>query len=196
MVKKLGIRIGLAVLVMAALSPSANRLGGQETEKAVPLPPLTVSKDAPLLLEETPAAKDTGSGGGTKIPPGRRLMCYDCHVNYFEEQLAAVHAEKAVTCVDCHGASEAHKNDESNTTPPQIMYPRETIDAKCRECHKTHDAAAAAVIARWQDRGLQKLGPAELACTDCHGSHRLKIRTIRWDKKTRKLLPFAKPVAK
>ena len=29
-------------------------------------------------------------------------------------------------------------------------------------------------------------------CTDCHGDHRLRLRTVRWDKKTGKLLRSGK----
>jgi len=33
-----------------------------------------------------------------------------------------------------------------------------------------------------------KTDPDKIVCTDCHGEHRMKVRTIIWDKKTGKLL--------
>ena len=106
-----------------------------------------------------------------------------------DSALAVVHARQDITCVECHGESEAHTSDEDNTTPPQVLYPREGIAKKCSACHRVHDATAVAVITRWQERGLQKNDPQTLVCTDCHGDHRLRVRTIHWDKKTGKLLP-------
>ncbi len=44
------------------------------------------------------------------------------------------------------------------------------------------------VIARLLERCPEKTNPAALVCTDCHGEHRLKVRTVVWDKETRKLL--------
>ena len=68
------------------------------------------------------------------------------------------------------------------------MYPPEAIAEKCAECHEEHDAPAVEVIARWQERCPKKTDPSTIVCTDCHGDHRLKIRTVRWNKKTRKLI--------
>jgi hypothetical protein len=82
----------------------------------------------------------------------------------------------------------AHRNDEANITPPDILYPSAKIDAACHQCHKAHDAPAAKVIKRWQERCPAKTNPKDILCTDCHGQHRLKLRTVRWDKETRKLL--------
>lgn len=73
------------------------------------------------------------------------------------------------------------------------MYPRERIVAKCRECHKSHDVAASAVILRWQQRDLQKINPKELVCTDCHGAHRMRVRTVHWNRHTGKLISEEKP---
>ena len=28
----------------------------------------------------------------------------------------------------------------------------------------------------------------DIVCIDCHGQHRLKIRTVRWDKQTKELI--------
>ena len=106
--------------------------------------------------------------------------------------MVVVHAKANVGCVKCHGQSVAHRNDEANVTPPEIMYSAAKIDAACRKCHDTHDAAATKVLARWQERCARRLDPKLIVCTDCHGEHRMKVRTVHWDKDTRKLLG-AKP---
>ena len=68
----------------------------------------------------------------------------------------------------------------------------EKTDVLCKECHETHDITAAAVIRKWQKRTGQKEQVEPIVCTDCHGNHRLKLRSVRWDKKTGKLLPGTK----
>ena len=145
-------------------------------------PPLVVDEDDPLLLDE-PAKDEEPAAKRAENQP-----CFVCHVNYTREELVFTHAAQNVGCVDCHGDSFAHRNDENNTTPPDTMYPSENIDKACKECHETHDVPAAAVVAHWLKRYPKKPMPKLIVCTDCHGAHRLKLRTVRWDKKTRKLL--------
>jgi len=148
-------------------------------------PPLVVGKDAPTLP----------GGPGEAKPKGKVAdngACFVCHANYKAEPLALDHAKQKLGCAGCHGPSDAHCNDENNTTPPDTLFPADRIDPACRKCHATHDAPAAKVIARWRERCPTKTDPATIVCTDCHGRHRLRVRTVRWDKRTRKLLP-AKP---
>lgn len=149
---------------------------------------MQVDKDAPLLLDDPEPVKPPTQKSAAKSPAVPRLICHDCHGNFREESLAVAHAKASVACVDCHGTSDAHANDEGNTTPPGVMYPRSGIAPKCLECHKTHNASATKVIARWQERGLAKTSAQDLVCTDCHGEHRMKVRTIQWDRKTGQLL--------
>jgi hypothetical protein len=68
------------------------------------------------------------------------------------------------------------------------MYPRDKIDDSCRECHETHDVEPHKVIAVFLERCPHDADPRSVVCTDCHGKHRLDIRTVRWDKATGKLL--------
>lgn len=150
-------------------------------------PPLKVDKSAPLLLDDAPAKK---------TPASPKLICYDCHGTFRDDPFSIKHASVDVTCVTCHGESDAHAHDEDNITPPQTMYAREAIAKRCGECHKEHNASPAKVVARWQERGLQKLKPVNLVCTDCHGRHRMNVRTIHWDKKTGKLLDTPKKETK
>lgn len=156
------------------------------TAQPAALRPLTIDKSAPLLLDEPALNRPAADTPPTLT---RSLICHDCHGDFLRDSFSVTHGTNRVTCVSCHGLSEAHSGDEENITPPQIMYAREAIAVKCRECHEGHNAAADAVIALWQQRGLQKLKPAQLVCTDCHGTHRMKVRMVRWDKKTGKIQP-------
>ncbi len=144
-------------------------------------PPLQVDKSSPLLLEEA------GSTDGK--PLADNSACQVCHMNYAEEPLAVQHAKAHVGCVNCHGDSFAHRNDENNTTPPDKIFAAEKVDSLCQQCHEqNHNAPAKKVVERWLGLEPGKKTPQNLICTDCHGKHRLAIRTVRWDKNTRKLL--------
>ncbi|MEJ2703683.1 MAG: cytochrome c3 family protein [Sedimentisphaerales bacterium] len=199
--------------ISAESAPAAS----QESVESDGPPPLVVDTSAPLLLDE-PA---DGQGGGVKTEAAaENTACFVCHVNYMTESLAGTHAGANIGCANCHGPSIAHRNDENNTTPPQIMYAAEKIDIFCRACHTVHDipprtviahwldliktqpdrtcagchekndVAPGKVVARWKEKGLDKTqpDPDKLVCTDCHGDHRMRIRTVIWDKKTGELL--------
>ena len=178
--------VWLVVFLLLNLSVAAvTYTAEKECEKPKGPPPLVVDKSAPLLLDEPPEVDplETPKGAGAKND-----SCFVCHTNYEEEPFAVVHAEVNVGCIKCHGKSYAHRDDEDNVTPPDVMYWPEKIESNCQECHDTHDAPAAKVIALWQERCPAKTDPKALVCTDCHGQHRLKLRTVWWDKKTRKLI--------
>ena len=38
------------------------------------------------------------------------------------------------------------------------------------------------------ERGLDKINPDKIVCTHCHGDHRMKVRTVVWDKSSGELL--------
>ena len=40
----------------------------------------------------------------------------------------------------------------------------------------------------FQARFPPNTDPKQVVCTDCHGEHRLKVRSVWWDKSTGKLL--------
>ena len=157
----------------------------RDAEKPSAPPPLKVDQSAPLLLDGGPG-KDAKKAAGTG--QADNAACFVCHGNYRGELLAGVHAQANVGCVKCHGDSFAHRSDENNVTPPDTMYAPAEIAPACAKCHDTHNAPAAKIIARWQEKCPAKTNPADLVCTDCHGEHRMKFRTVWWDKKTRKLV--------
>lgn len=144
-------------------------------------PPLSLEGYLDEKLPEAPKQEQSHSAINN--------ACFVCHGNYREEELATTHAKNKVGCMECHGESLDHRNDENNTTPPDVMYPWEEINNYCRKCHKQHDAPAREVVARWKQRCPQKTDPEKIVCTDCHGDHRLKRRSVQWNKKTGELLP-------
>ena len=160
---------------------------GEEAEKPDGPPPLMVDKTTPLLLK-APNERDEDSQKEATGPLADNGPCLVCHENYKEEPLVVWHAEQCTGCTDCHGDSYAHRNDENNTTPPDTMYPASLVNQSCEQCHMSHNVSAKEVIARMQERDLQETDTEKIVCTDCHGEHRLKIRTVRWDKNTGKLI--------
>jgi formate-dependent nitrite reductase cytochrome c552 subunit len=179
------VRVWLIVLPVFVAVLVAGLVGAEKDNKKSGPPPLKVDKGAPLLLDEAPKP---GAGGKPSGPVADNQACHVCHTNYQEEPMAVSHAKANVGCVKCHGESLPHRNDEDNITPPDIIFPAGKIDAACKKCHENHDVAAAKVVARWQERCARRLDPSRVVCTDCHGEHRLKLRTVRWDKETRKLI--------
>jgi hypothetical protein len=177
------------LLLTAAIFLAAGGLGnlwaGEDDPPASGgLPPLVIDRGAPLLLDEPPAGKPDK----TQQPLADNSACFVCHGNYEEEELATSHALEDVGCIECHGDSFAHRNDEDNITPPDVMYWPERIDPKCQECHEEHDVPAREVLTRWQQRCPEKTDFTQVVCTDCHGHHRLAKRTVRWVKKTGELI--------
>ena len=188
-----------------------------KTETTGGPPPLVVDTSAPLLLDEPTEEEETFAVATTKAA-AENTACFVCHANYMNEFLADRHAKANIGCVNCHGQSFAHRNDENNITPPETMYSADKIDSSCQNCHEAHDIPAKKIIARWakrnpektdsscrgchedddvppekvvarwKQRGLDKTDLNRIVCTDCHGDHRMKVRTVIWDKKSGKLL--------
>jgi hypothetical protein len=176
-------------------SPRAHQLvaGPQEEDKPLRLD----SGEAMQLLggkQKAAAGTTETSNHANKQPASDQspmkyyVMCNDCHIGYIGEPLALAHAKAGMSCDSCHGKSRAHYSDESNTTPPDKMFPTDKINPFCRGCHNSHDVPADKVVALWMKRNSDKTDPDKIVCTDCHGEHRMKVRTIIWDKETGKRL--------
>ena len=148
--------------------------------RAVAAPPLTLSPE--LLKEGLPEATMK-----EKLDVDNSA-CYVCHGNYDGEALVVAHGKEGTGCMDCHGKSIEHRNDEDNITPPDKMYALDDVDAMCAKCHDEHDVSARKILRRWQKRCPAKTDPEEIVCTDCHYQHRLAFRTVWWDKKTGRLI--------
>ena len=170
----------LLIPAVALLGSLADFRGGDARAVAA-APPLSLDGYMDEKLPEAPKDK-------VKLKVDN-FACYVCHGNYEDEELVVAHGKKAVGCIDCHGKSYAHRNDEDNITPPDKMYPLSAVDEMCAACHDEHDAPARKVLERWQERCAAKVNPNEIVCTDCHYRHRLQRRTVRWDKTTGEVLP-------
>jgi len=111
-------------------------------------------------------------------PLGPNAGCYVCHLTFVREELATTHLAARVPCTRCHGLSAAHANDENiGKTKPDVMIKGAQINPFCRRCHASHDVAPEKVVARWRERAASKLPsaapPPTVACTDCHGHHKI-----------------------
>jgi hypothetical protein len=179
----------VVVVVGSSWAVGGARLGAASgpEQKPVAPPALQVDQGAPLLLDE-PAEEPAMPKLDPQHPVADNTKCYVCHANYKEEPFVQWHAKANIGCVNCHGASPDHIADENNLTPPNTMYWPSKIGLSCYWCHPEHKAAARDVILRWQERVVGKADPKRVVCTDCHGEHRLKLRTIVWDKRTRVLI--------
>ena len=149
---------------------------GDDARAVAAPPPLPIEKYLHETLPEAPVDKPK-----LKVD---NFACYVCHGNYDGEELVVEHGMEKIGCIDCHGESLDHRNDEDNITPPGKMYPLEEVDKMCGACHHKHNVSAREVIERWQQRCPEKTNPKKIVCTDCHFQHRLQRRTVRWNKKT------------
>lgn len=140
---------------------------------------VTVSCKREEITEEPLLLLEDSEEGPEVLADNSR--CHVCHINYEEEDLAFVHAVGDVSCEDCHGPSDAHCSDEDNITPPDIMFAQARIDGFCLGCHPKDKLSSVHKIVFDDTKGKNY-------CTACHGEHRLKHRTRRWDKTTRKLI--------
>ncbi len=120
-------------------------------------------------------------------PLGPNAACYVCHIPFVKEQLSKTHLYAKVGCIDCHGISAGHANDEDiGATKPDITFKGEQVNEMCLKCHKTHDVPAEEVIACYQkllERHPDKRRPN---CADCHGTHRINKPIESREKSRRK----------
>jgi hypothetical protein len=136
---------------------------------------------------------------GTTPPPTKQAVdnsrCHVCHLNFSDDVMAVNHAKYGIGCEKCHGASDDHAADEANITPPQIMYPYEKIDTSCKVCHP--DPMDRIVLgARYCLQVLLTEEEKKKVCTDCHGTHKMAQRQVRWNKVTGEILPNPPPAPK
>jgi hypothetical protein len=116
--------------------------------------------------------------------PADNSYCFVCHVNFKNEELSKKHQATGIGCARCHGESDNHSADEDGLTPPEILYPADKINPACLKCHPVDSLVKREIhrpaVARDPDK--------KSLCTECHGQHRLSVRTRRWDKHTGKLV--------
>lgn len=139
--------------------------------------------EEPLLLLEDVESEELAPPTG---PVADNFRCHVCHINYEDEELAVQHARADIGCEMCHGACDAHCNDEDNITPPDIMYPAAKIIPFCLDCHPKDEIDTQEH--EQHELFFAGLEPEKKYCTDCHGEHRLSYRTRKWDKVTGELI--------
>jgi hypothetical protein len=164
---------GLLVLSSLAQSPKAEADEQKADAASGETSAASSENKADPADEKKTDATDDEAGEEVMIDPmGPNSACYVCHTTFVWEELCNVHLPEKVTCVECHGLSAAHANDEDiGATPPDVTFERSKIDASCEECHEEHDVSARDIIERWIDRKLSSFSPV---CTDCHGTHKIE----------------------
>ena len=127
-----------------------------------------VSVDNPAYNEEHPVLYDSGYEVDNE-------GCVECHAGFEGEKIAAVHLKHGVTCMGCHGDSDAHRTDEKSVTRPDVLWGRAEMTAFCRQCHAKHEnpLKVKAYLAEWNGkrRPNGRLIAEDSACLDCHGGH-------------------------
>jgi hypothetical protein len=133
----------------------------------------------PGRVEAQGPARGVHPSGTKSAPPadaidvlGANMACYVCHVTFVTEDLVKTHLKEKIGCIDCHGLSAKHANDENiGATKPDVTFNRRQVDGNCVKCHEGHNVPAKAVIARFNERHLPTA--AAPICTDCHGTHKI-----------------------
>ncbi|MFI5380061.1 MAG: hypothetical protein ACHRHE_12250 [Tepidisphaerales bacterium] len=140
---------------------------------AAPAPPKApaATGDAPLLLDDAPAAAVEGQADNSR--------CQVCHLNLVAEELVVKHAKVNIGCARCHGECDAHIADESwgsggNGTAPDKMYPPARINPMCLECHPRDQLDYKSHRTFLEGVGDEKF------CVNCHGKHKLPVRKCKW----------------
>jgi len=149
---------------------------------ALPLPPRILFVTLPLICSCHPTDTDPPSNEPTEMADNS--YCYVCHLNYQQDELTMKHESRGIGCENCHGTSEQHSADEDGLIPPDVMFPKDKINSYCLTCHPEgsidHISSHKSVLANSAN--------AKAVCTDCHGQHRLGVRTRIWDRKTGRLI--------
>ena len=118
-------------------------------------------------------------------------FCAACHYGFGNEELARTHERAGIGCERCHGESERHRSDEDNITPPEIMYPKQRINPTCMMCHPRNEIKHVSSHNNLLS-GAETIFDTYVSrknCTDCHATdHRIKVRSIRWNKATGELI--------
>jgi len=113
--------------------------------------------------------------------------CVTCHPDVKTEYAQSVHASE-LTCTGCHGGDptivgpEAHAVEKGYIGKPA----RKDIPTLCGTCHADADRMRPSGLPTdqlaqyWQSKHGQLLAQGDTrvaVCTDCHGTHRIVIRT-------------------
>ena len=175
-------------------------------ESGSKLPALVVDKNAPLLLDETSESEKVNTEAEAKNATcyvchanygeeslaqshaKNNIGCTNCH----GESIAHKNDENHLTPPDRMYAADTidqacqHCHTGHDVQPMEVVRRwRQHIDdtksdIRCEKCHESHDVPAVDVIRKWQKQTGQKIEEKPIVCTDCHGEHRLKTRSVQY----------------
>ena len=131
---------------------------------------------------KTPAPEATLDKEDVLIPVAHRPkdngFCYVCHEDLQDELISVSHEKKEILCVDCHGASSLHMEDEMLMTKPDYLHGRDEVEPFCKGCHARHEDQDKVEEFRekWlgRDRPNGRVVSSASICTDCHGLHNIR----------------------
>jgi len=120
---------------------------------------------------EGPAAGRVFGGEPTDpLPPAKaNRRCLECHIDFEEELIVVAHQKAGVTCMRCHGYSQAHMEDEVRATKADAAFRGKAMTVFCQTCHEP------ARHRRVREHAAELAKPLEKrrTCTACHGEHKL-----------------------
>ncbi len=97
------------------------------------------------------------------------MRCFECHIDFEEEALVVQHQKAGVTCMRCHGHSQAHIEDEVRKTKADVTFRGKAMVLFCQTCHEPD--ACRRVQAHAEELALPP--EKQRLCTACHGEHEL-----------------------
>jgi hypothetical protein len=118
----------------------------------------------------------------------QNIGCADCHgesIGHKNDENHLTAPDKIYAAGEIDGAcGKCHTGYDVPAIEIVRRWKERTGDTKtdvlCKECHESHDFPAAKVVRSWQKRTGQKEQAEPIVCTDCHGEHRLKIRSVQY----------------
>jgi len=127
-----------------------------KSDEADPLAGMSPELLAQLAEAEAAAAAEEQHGA-----------CGICHIDTTDEFNGSLHETEEVACVDCHGPSEGHVEDENNDVKPDEVFARADVDRLCEKCHECSrpDPAKPVPVPRKERK----------VCTDCHAAHQFPL---------------------
>ncbi|MHC4442992.1 MAG: 3-keto-disaccharide hydrolase [Planctomycetota bacterium] len=124
----------------------------------------------------TPASVNRSVLADIKGPrPEGNGLCLVCHASLAEEEITLQHLKQGIMCIDCHGRSTEHMEDEMLNTTPDIKFGRIEVKPFCQGCHEEHKHPTKVLefLEKWRgkDRAHGRVVNSGSICTDCHGLH-------------------------
>ena len=126
----------------------------------------------PCVVADDDQGKDKKAKTKALAAAARKInkLCFDCHIDFKDEELSQDHQEQGVSCARCHGMSKPHMDDEVRRTPPDVVFRKGAMTVFCLTCHKPGEYREVPM------HKAQESKPPQLkrrTCIECHGDHKL-----------------------